>query len=133
VIFSIIINSYVAYGNMSKILDLHPCNEQDEFLGKLKPIIKKNIEPLHIICPLSMECETEGCQGCTILKSTQDRDIPKVVLIKETKMFENVPVLARQCLNCLTSYHAGHEHSSCTENNPTRLYLNSVKLLKVGT
>ena len=48
-------------------------------------------------------------------------------------MFDNVPVLAGQCLNCLTSYYADHEHSPGTENNPTRLYLNSVKLLKVRT
>jgi CxC5 like cysteine cluster associated with KDZ transposases/CxC6 like cysteine cluster associated with KDZ transposases len=117
---------------LSKILDLHPYNEQGEFLGKLKSISEKDIEPVHIICPLSMECETEHCQGRTIHKLTRERDTPKVMLIKGTKIFENVPVLAGQCPNCLTNYHADHERSPGTENNPTRLYLNSAKLLKVG-
>jgi hypothetical protein len=54
------------------------------------------------------------------------------MLIKGTKIYNNVPVLAGQCPNCSTSYHADHECSPGTGNNPVRLYLNSARLLKVG-
>jgi CxC5 like cysteine cluster associated with KDZ transposases/CxC6 like cysteine cluster associated with KDZ transposases len=118
---------------LSKILDLHPYDEKGNFLGKLKPISEKDIEPVHIICPLAIDCETTTCQGRTILKFTRERDTPKVMLIKGTKVFENVPVLAGQCPKCLTSYHADHERSPGTKKkNPARVYLNSAKLLKVG-
>ena len=117
---------------LSEILDLHPYNKQGKFMGKLKPISEKDIEPVHIICPSSMECETKACKGRTILKSTRERDTSKVMLIKGTKIYDNVPVLAGQCPNCSTSYHADHERSPGTGNNPVRLYLNSARLLKVG-
>jgi hypothetical protein len=82
---------------LSKILNLHPYSEQGRFLGKLKPVSDHTIEPIHVICPISMECETASCQSRAILKLTRDRDTPHATLVKGTKIYDNVPVLAGQC------------------------------------
>ena len=79
-----------------------------------------------------MECETVKCQSRAILKQTRERDTPKAILIKGTKIYESVPVLAGQCPQCQTGYHADHEHSRNAENTWMKLYLNSAKYLKVG-
>jgi hypothetical protein len=117
---------------LSKTLCLYPFDEQSKFVGQLKPISKRDIEPVQIICPISMECETKDCQSRAIRKFTRERDTPSAVLIKGTKLFDNVPVLAGQCPKCLTIYHADHERSSTAENASTKLYLNSAKFLKIG-
>jgi len=79
-----------------------------------------------------VECETVKCQSRAILKQTRERDTPKAILIKGTKIYESVPVLAGQCPQCQTGYHADHEHSHNAENTWMKLYLNSAKYLKVG-
>jgi hypothetical protein len=117
---------------LSKILDLHPYNQEGHFLGSLKPISEEDIEPVHIICPITMDCETSTCQSRAILKYTQDRDTSKATLIKGTKIFQNVPVLMGQCPKCMTTYSADYERSCNTDNTWMKLYLNSAKFLKVG-
>jgi hypothetical protein len=116
----------------AKLLKLDPYSKHGQFQGKVKPISEQNIEPVHIICPESSECETMECQSRAILKSTRERDSPKVTLIEGTKIYDNVPVLSGQCSTCLTSYHADHEHFQKPDNTWTKLYLNSAKYLKVG-
>src|SRR5262245_33695068 len=60
---------------LSKLLNLNPYSRQGAFRGKLKPIDEDNIAPACIICPMSMECKTPGCQSRAILRYTQDRDL----------------------------------------------------------
>jgi len=84
----------VKLDGLSKILDLHPYSRRGHFRGKLNPVSEQDIEPVHVICPISVECETVQCQSRAILKHTRERDTPKAVLIKGTKIYENVPVLA---------------------------------------
>jgi len=122
----------VKLDSLSKILDLHPYTKRGVFRGQLKPISDKDIEPVHVICPVSVECETVKCQSHAILKQTRERDTPKAILIKGTKIYESVPVLAGQCPQCQTGYHADHECSHNAENTWMKLYLNSAKYLKVG-
>ena len=93
----------------AKLLGLHPYDSQGLFLGKCKPISEKNIEPVHIICPASMECETVECQSWAIRNQTRDRDVPQAVLIRGTKIYNNVSVLTGQCSKCHTRYFADHE------------------------
>jgi CxC5 like cysteine cluster associated with KDZ transposases/CxC6 like cysteine cluster associated with KDZ transposases len=117
---------------LSKILDLHPYNEAGKFLGKLKPILEEDIEPVHIICPITMDCEISTCQSRAILKHTRGRDTSKATLIKGTRIFHNVPVLYGQCPKCKTSYSADYERPCKAENTWMKIYLNSAKFLKVG-
>ena len=55
---------------LSKVLNLHPYSKEGRFLGKLKPVSDLAIQPVMIICPPSMECETTSCQSRAILRQT---------------------------------------------------------------
>lgn len=67
-----------------------------------------------------------------MLQTTQLRDIPRVTLIKGSKIHENVQVLTGYCPSCNTKYFADHEHVLQPNNKHTKVYLNSAKYLKVG-
>jgi hypothetical protein len=122
----------VKLDGFAKVLKLDPYGKHGRFQGKLKPVSEEDIQPVHIICPESSECETVECQSRAILKSTRERDTPQVTLIKATKIYDNVPVLAGQCPTCSTTYHADHERFQKPDKTWTKLYLNSAKYLKVG-
>ena len=117
---------------LSKLLGLHPYTDQGIFLGKSKPISGDDIASVHIICPISTECETTTCQAQALLKYTREHDIPLVDFIKGTKIYTNVPVLAGQCPKCETIYYADHECSINAEGVRMKLYLNSAAVLKIG-
>jgi hypothetical protein len=70
--------------NLSKLLGLNPYNTDGVFLEKLQPISEQDIQPVQIICPISMECETTKCKSCALHIQTRNRDIPYVTLIKGT-------------------------------------------------
>jgi hypothetical protein len=109
-----------------KLLGMHQRGQ------KINPISEKEIEPALVICPISMECQTKQCQLHAIHQHTHNRDIPRVTLVKGTKIFSNVPVLAGHCPKCNTIYYADHECASTADNTWMKLYLNSAKYLKVG-
>ena len=118
---------------LSKLLGLNPF-QNGKLQQKLKPVDDSVIQPVHIICPEALECETESCAGRYLNQNTRDRDIPHVTLIKGAKSFKDVRVLSGKCSNCATIYYADHE-SACqsqTNQNRNKYYLNSAKLLKVG-
>jgi hypothetical protein len=48
----------VKLDTLSHILGLYSYDQQQHLEGKVKPISHKSICPVHIICPLSMECKT---------------------------------------------------------------------------
>jgi hypothetical protein len=122
----------VKLDSLSKVLGLYPYSQQGIFLGKHEPISEDSIQPVHIICPASMECETATCQSRALLKHTRQRDTPYVTLIKGTKIYDKVPMLAGHCTQCQTLYYADHERSLNADKSLTKLYLNSAKYLKVG-
>jgi hypothetical protein len=47
---------------LSKLLSLNPF-QNGKLQQKLKPVDDSAIQPVHVICPESMECETEFCAG----------------------------------------------------------------------
>ena len=49
--------------SLSKLLDLYPYDKQGEFQGKLKHVSKDDIEPVYMICPSAMECESMDCNS----------------------------------------------------------------------
>jgi len=55
--------------SLSKLLDLQPYTREGTF-SRRHPIDENDIAPVHIICPISMECETAACQSHAILKYT---------------------------------------------------------------
>src|ERR1700723_1540251 len=68
----------------AKMLKLHSYNEQGIFQGHLNPVSYELIEPIHMICPKTVECETVACQFRSLLQVTKSRDIPRVTLIKDS-------------------------------------------------
>lgn len=118
---------------LSKLLGLNSF-QNGKFQQKLKPIDDSGIQPIYIICPSAMECETETCLGHSLHQNTRDRDIPRVTLIKGQKFFKNTHVLSGKCSSCDTIYYADHESplQSPGSKHRNKFYLNSAKFLKVG-
>lgn len=117
---------------LSKVLGRYPYSREGRPLQKLKPVSDQEIEPVVLICPQSMECETAACQSRAILRQTRDRDISRATLVKGTKIYDGVPVLAGYCGKCQAVYHADHERAKGADGTWMKLYLNSAKYLKVG-
>ncbi|KAF8814413.1 hypothetical protein BYT27DRAFT_7082358 [Phlegmacium glaucopus] len=118
--------------SLAKLLGLFPYNKKGKFKGKLKSVSHDEIEPVLVICPDAIVCQSLKCNPCSLQQYTRDRDIPKVNLIKGRKNFQNVPVLTGRCPSCKTTYSADHERFIDDGGDWNRLYLNSAKYLKVG-
>ena len=119
--------------HLAKLLKLYPYNKAGRFTGKLKPISHKDIQPIHIICPDAVVCETMTCKPHSLLMSTKIRDIPLVTLIKNFAVYENVQVLSGHCEACKTTYYADHERVSSDQTGQyDKVYLNSAKYIKIG-
>ena len=101
-------------------------------LKKLQTISHQEITAIHLIYSQSMECEDIECDPCVLHQATDNRDIPKVTLIKGNKIYKKVAVLCGKCPKCETLYYADHESLNRNTDNPQRVYLNSAKYLKVG-
>jgi uncharacterized Zn finger protein (UPF0148 family) len=114
------------------VLKLNPFAKSGKFKNKLGPISHQEITAVHLICPLSMECEDIACEARGLHQTTRDRDIPKVTLIKGTIIHRDVRVLSGKCPKCETVYYGDHESLNRSTDNPQRVYLNSAKYLKVG-
>ena len=117
---------------LAKLLDLFPYNKKGKFKGKLKPVSHEEIDPVLVICPDAVVCQSLHCNPRSLQQYTRDRDIPKVNLIKGRKYFQNVPVLTGRCPGCNTTYFADHERFLNDNNNWNRVYLNSARYIKVG-
>jgi hypothetical protein len=71
----------VKLDSLAKILKLHPYDSNAQFQGQLQTISHKLIQPVHVICPNSLECQTIGCKSWSLHQNTRIRDIPHVTLI----------------------------------------------------
>jgi hypothetical protein len=118
--------------NLSKILELTPYNKRGVFQRKLKSVSIEEIEGAQVICPSSMECESESCKSRALFKYTRGRDMSKATLVRGTTIYANVPVLAGKCKQCKTYYYCDHERITIENEEPKKLYLNSAPYLKVG-
>jgi hypothetical protein len=116
---------------LSKVLQLDPYQRYGNRSEKLRPIDRKDIAPVQVICPMTTECETAGCQSHAIHRYTREQDISYVTLIEGAGGSTQAIVLAGQCMVCKTIYHADHEYS-VHDSTPMKYYLNSAKYLKVG-
>ena len=114
---------------LARLLDLFPCDKKGKFKGKLKPVSHDEIEPVLVICPDAIVCQSLKCNLHSLQQNTRDRDIPKVDLIKGRKNFRNVPVLTFRCPSCDTTYFPDYEQFLDDNNNWNRLYLNSARYL----
>ena len=81
---------------LTKLLDLHPYNEHGQLKGKLQPV--------HVLCPNLLECETAKCNSRSLLQNTHTRDIPQVTLIKDSVIYDDVFVFTGECPTCKTKY-----------------------------
>ena len=116
------------------LLQLKPCDKNGRVRRKLKPVSHNKIKAVHIICPVSFQCETLDCNPHSLQQITKTRDIPHVTLIKEFTIYDNCPVLTGKCPDCRTLYSADHERAPVGKESErhTKVYLNSAKYLKVG-
>jgi len=126
--------------HLSEILQLTPYDSAGQFQKKLQPISRKEIEPIRIICPLSMTCVTMKCKRRHLELLTRDRDIPKVTLIRGNMVLKEALVFTGICHVCQTHYGADHESFLVSVQNQgsqnikkrQEIYLNSARYLKIG-
>jgi hypothetical protein len=118
--------------SLSKLLGLTPYSTEGVFLGKLRQVSEQDIQPVQIICPTSMECETIKCKSHALHIQTRNRDISSCKLVKGIQIYNNVPVLSGHCPVCQTGYYADHEHAKKEDGTWTKLYLTSARYLRVG-
>ena len=119
--------------SLAMLLRLHPYNEKGKYMGRIKPISQRDIQPVYIICPEAVVCETTTCNPHALIQHTKNRDIPFVTLIKNFQIYEQIPVLCGHCPVCNTLYYADHERiKTHIENKHDRVYLNSAKYIKIG-
>ena len=118
----------------AKILNLHPYNKHGHLQKKLQPVSHKLIWPAYVLCPNSMECETVNCNSRALHQSIRSRDIPRVTLIKNSVIHNNVFVLTGECSTCKTKYSPDHERAieARETHQYSRVYLNSAQYLKIG-
>jgi CxC5 like cysteine cluster associated with KDZ transposases/CxC6 like cysteine cluster associated with KDZ transposases len=119
---------------MAKLLNLQPYNGAGKFITKPKPVLHNAIEPIHVICPNTLVCKTKDCHPYSLVMTTKPRDIPYVTLVKNFRIYKDVPVLAGYCNRCKTIYYADHERSPSASilGEAERVYLNSAKYIKIG-
>jgi hypothetical protein len=120
---------------LSKLLKLTLYDEDGTLVAQLKPVSEKSIEPVLLICPITMECETSTCNPQSLVHDTHHRDLPRVTLIKNAKIYQDVLVLSGKCPKCKTIYYADHESALVAENqqHQNKYYLNSPKYIKIGS
>jgi hypothetical protein len=118
----------------SKILGRYPYDHHGQFTSKLQDVSTKEIEPIYLLCPNTMECETMECNPRSLLQATRVRDIPQVTLIMGTKIHDGAHVLTGKCPDCHTTYYADHERAMEPGDERTwnKVHLNAAKYLKVG-
>ncbi|KIM74585.1 hypothetical protein PILCRDRAFT_79958, partial [Piloderma croceum F 1598] len=119
-----------------KLLDLSPYDHEGVYHQGRCNQIKKEIEPAYVICPTSMQCQTQLCKERSLHMNTRNCDTPKATLIKGSTIYEDVHVLSGKCPLCKTIYYADHESSGKNDDEDgggsVKFYLNNAKYLKVG-
>lgn len=80
-------------GALAKVLHLYPYDSKGKFTGKLKAVSNESIQAVHVICPDAVVCETASCKPWSLLQKTKLPNIPRVTLIKGSRIYTNIQVL----------------------------------------
>jgi hypothetical protein len=56
---------------LAQILKHYPLDDEGNFLGKLPPVSQKSIQPILVICPDAVVCETMSCSPWSLLQVTR--------------------------------------------------------------
>ncbi|KAF9049684.1 hypothetical protein BJ165DRAFT_1401563 [Panaeolus papilionaceus] len=122
--------------NVASAVGFQSYSVKGKKLRTLKPINFQSLQPIHIIAPMSFECETTTCNRYALHRLTASRDLPQVKLLKDGKVIKYAYVIQGKCSHCNTIYAADRETFDHTDNtNQTlkyRTYLNSAQYLKLG-
>ncbi|KAF9040622.1 hypothetical protein BJ165DRAFT_1406678 [Panaeolus papilionaceus] len=82
--------------NVASAVGFQSYSVKGKKLRTLKPINFQSLQPIHIIAPISFECETH----------TSSRDLPQVKLLKDGKVIKYAYVIQGKCSHCNTIYAA---------------------------
>jgi len=109
--------------------------EDNIFKDELQVVSQNPIQPVHLICPINMECTTLACQSHFLKLNTRSRDIPLVTLLQGSAVITNAAVLTAECTSCKALYTADTKRYYQTPDAKVRtdLYLNSARYLQVGS
>ena len=94
--------------SFANLLGLNPFKD-GKFIQKIQKISNDAIQPILVLCPKSYVCMNGACQPHSLLMLTRLNQVPEAILIKGTKIFQNVSVLSAHCPTCKTAYFVDHE------------------------
>ncbi|KDQ22729.1 hypothetical protein PLEOSDRAFT_1087268 [Pleurotus ostreatus PC15] len=115
-------------------LNLYSHNKRGTLRRKLLPISTANIRPVLIITPTVIQCSDATCPGRALTQYQRYCDVSKAILLRGSKCFEKVPVLAGKCPACSSMFWADHESFNDPSNDRRlAIHLPDAKYLKVGT
>lgn len=85
--------------SMAKHLNLDPYKGagQCQWLSRVS---KTEITPIHLLCPISCECDMIGCEPRALHLGVRGRDIPHATLCLGTEIHHDVAVLSAKCFAC---------------------------------
>ncbi|KAF6743978.1 hypothetical protein DFP72DRAFT_858131 [Ephemerocybe angulata] len=93
----------------------------------------RTIEPLHLLCPQSYQCEITSCSARALAQEQPYCDITKVTVLKGSDIRTFGFVLTGKCDGCETTYHADHDRVKNEETDEyDRRHLNGARYLKIG-
>jgi hypothetical protein len=74
------------FHSLAMLLGLYTYNKKVIFKGKLKPVSHDKIQPILVICPDAVVCQSLNCNPHSLKQHIKYRDIPMVDLIKGKKL-----------------------------------------------
>ena len=118
---------------MISLLKLNAFNTSGKLRHRRRPVDSKAIEPIHLICPSTYQCDNMSCSEYSLTQKTSYAQVPHVALHRGSSVCNYAWVLAGHCSRCDTSYYADHDRRW----NPDRqefydCQVNSAKYLKLG-
>jgi hypothetical protein len=113
------------------LLKLDPYNSSGSLVSKRKSVDYSITEALHIIAPISFECETMTCEARSLYNYMKYDDIAQVTLLKDSKVYRYAYVIGAKCGKCNVAYLADHEHIPAPHTGE-RCLLNDAAYVKIG-
>lgn len=119
---------------LSRVLSLTPYSADDSSPSWLKPVSRKAIEPVRLICPATPICLTGNCLPRYLKLETSSTTMSPVALVLPSGAF-SAYVLGGRCNKCQTHYFADHESfvdGESSSQTRAQFYINGARYLKIG-
>ena len=116
---------------LTKLLDFASYNSDGTFNKQFLPLDSQALDPLIIACPKGMYCVTSICNPYALHTTTCFWDVPRVSVLKGSKVYSSGAVINGECTRCQVKYAADHEGIPY-QAAKYQCYLNTARYIKIG-